>query len=531
MLPSFLLAIALQAGPPPLKATVRGKVTADETGKPLKRAQIVFRKMPQGVDLFQATTDATGHFEIKLDPGRYRAVASRTGFVSRGYKAKLTSQVPIALALTAGGTVEDVDFSLAAGGVLTGRISDEDGSVLPGVNVRAMRKTYDLQGKSHLQLVSSGSTDDHGEYRIYDLAPGRYYLKAESEAGKIPFGSIIYPNAKNMIEARTVALALGGEVKDINMTLPDTEVYTITGKVADSHDAPIKEAFLGVWPLDWTSSSVAFARGRPDGTFRLANVPAGRYRVHVSAGDGRLNLDKMVDVSSSDINVPLTLGQGATVKGIVTAEGGKLPASVRLQLVVAGNDTPDNSSYRGSTQSTADGSFDFQGVQPCTCVVMASQAVQSAAMFLSSVKIGPKESEKDVTESGFAVPESGEVEISVVVDFAGGRISGKATDADGKPLERVPVAVFSADPKKRANPRYTESEFTDAEGAFRLVGIVPGDYLMLVFPDEDPGPIFDPEVFAKFEKLMLPVTVERSGVITKDIQLTKELAALFKSLQ
>lgn len=520
MVLSVLLALALQsAAIPETKGVVRGAVTSDETGKPLKRAQVLLRKMPQGVDAFLATTDATGHFEIKLEPGRYRAVASKTGYVARGYHARLTSQNPEAIVLRAGTILEDANFSLAAGAVIAGRIVDQDGAPLPGVNVHAMKKRYNLQGKPYLQLINSAASDDHGEYRVYDLPPGHYYVKAESGEGKAPFGSVIYPNAHDMMDARTVAVALGAESKNVNLTLLDVKAYTVKGQLSDHQNAPVKEAWVTLWPVDWTSTTIGQAQARPDGSFRLPNVPTGRYRLQVISSGGAF-VNKVIDVGQSDLTVALTLGGGATVKGVVTAEGGNLPASVRVLL-------EEDGPLRGAGQSRADGSFEIRGVQPCICVVGASAAVQGGAFYVSSVHVG----EKDVTDSGFAVPEIGEVTVSVAIGLDGGRVTGRAVDPDDQPLDRVAIFRFNADPKKRRLQRFMEGELTDSKGMYRLVGMAPGDYLILLMADEEPVPIFDPEVFAKLEKYMVPVTVERGSVISKDLKLSKEAAAVFKTLQ
>src|SRR5580658_6504880 len=149
----ILLLLALQAEPaqPNPRAIVRGKVTALESGSPLKRAQVVIRSERQQNETFVATSDATGAFQITLEPGRYRATAIKAGFVTRGYGAKPTSQNSDVLDLRAG-SVEDADFSLIRGGVISGAITDEDGAPLPGVRVQALSKQYDLQGQAHLSM-------------------------------------------------------------------------------------------------------------------------------------------------------------------------------------------------------------------------------------------------------------------------------------------------------------------------------------------------------------------------------------------
>ena len=62
-------------------------------------------------------------------------------------------------------------------GSIAGTISDEEGEPVAGVSVQAMSKVFN-QGKSALQARGSAKTDDRGNYRLYDLPPGRYYVQA-----------------------------------------------------------------------------------------------------------------------------------------------------------------------------------------------------------------------------------------------------------------------------------------------------------------------------------------------------------------
>src|SRR5437762_795807 len=64
------------------------------------------------------------------------------------------------------------------GGVILGRILDEFGEPLSDVQVAAMHYQFQ-QGRR--QLVSTGrsaSSDDMGEFRLYGITPGQYYLQA-----------------------------------------------------------------------------------------------------------------------------------------------------------------------------------------------------------------------------------------------------------------------------------------------------------------------------------------------------------------
>jgi len=60
--------------------------------------------------------------------------------------------------------------------VITGRVVDEDGDPLPNFEVGLLRK---LPGKSREPAVTRNDrTNDLGEYRLFGLAPGRYFVSA-----------------------------------------------------------------------------------------------------------------------------------------------------------------------------------------------------------------------------------------------------------------------------------------------------------------------------------------------------------------
>jgi hypothetical protein len=99
-------------------------VTAAE-GSPVKSARVAL--MPDHSrsheQLYAATTDNDGQFTIKgIPPGRYRFLASHSGFVQQHYKAAPGESGPI-FSLSAGEKVSDALFRLVAAAVITGRVS------------------------------------------------------------------------------------------------------------------------------------------------------------------------------------------------------------------------------------------------------------------------------------------------------------------------------------------------------------------------------------------------------------------------
>jgi Carboxypeptidase regulatory-like domain len=169
---------------------ISGHVVAADTGRPVKRARVFLNaaELPGGRGML---TDDSGAYEITdLPAGRYTLNVSKSGFVSLSYGQRRPLQAGTPLQLLEGQQLKSVDFSLPRGGVISGRILDEDGEAVPGATVRVMRYQYQ-QGDRRLTQAGTAQTDDRGLYRVWGLMPGDYYVTALT---RIPgFGGPIGP--------------------------------------------------------------------------------------------------------------------------------------------------------------------------------------------------------------------------------------------------------------------------------------------------------------------------------------------------
>ena len=125
-------------------------------------------------------TDDNGIFDFtELPAGRYTVAVSKSGFVSLSYGQRRPLQSGTPLQLVDGQQLKGIDFQLPRGSVIGGHILDEDGDPMPGVMVRVMRYQYQ-QGDRRLTPAGNGQTDDKGQYRVWGLMPGDYYVNAQA---------------------------------------------------------------------------------------------------------------------------------------------------------------------------------------------------------------------------------------------------------------------------------------------------------------------------------------------------------------
>src|SRR4051812_49808302 len=167
---------------PPPAGRITGRVLAADNGRPVKRARVFVSavELPGGRGML---TDDNGLFDLtELPAGRYTLTVSKAGFVALPYGQRGPLQAGTPLQLAEGQQLKGIEFQLPRGSVISGHVLDEDGEAMPGVSVRVMRYQY-LQGERRLTPAGAGQTDDKGQYRVWGLMPGDYYVNATARGG------------------------------------------------------------------------------------------------------------------------------------------------------------------------------------------------------------------------------------------------------------------------------------------------------------------------------------------------------------
>ncbi len=125
---------------------------------------------------FSATTGADGKFAIdNLKPGSYLLLSSKKGYVTAVYGRKAPNGRNVPIALSQGQNVKDIVLEMPPDGAIAGRIIDPDGVTVSRALVQAWQYSYTELGR-RLGLVQEVSTDDRGDYRLFWLEPGSYYI-------------------------------------------------------------------------------------------------------------------------------------------------------------------------------------------------------------------------------------------------------------------------------------------------------------------------------------------------------------------
>jgi hypothetical protein len=151
--------VLLQAEAAIQTGRIDGIVTRRGTRETVPGARILVASSSDGVSVpvTLARSDRNGRFVVPgLPEGRYRILVERAGYM------RALSVATVEAATTS------ASIELTPTGVITGRVMDAQGNPVSRVFVRAAAGTSTYQGQ----------TNDLGEYRIFDLPPGRYVVNA-----------------------------------------------------------------------------------------------------------------------------------------------------------------------------------------------------------------------------------------------------------------------------------------------------------------------------------------------------------------
>jgi carboxypeptidase family protein len=230
----------LQSGAP--AAGLSGRVVEQETEFPVPAARVVIAAA--GRAPVQTLTDRDGRYRFEpLEPGSYRLTVDKVGFVEPD-----AQQLPT-IRLGAGQLLEVPPVALRKTGVIAGRLLDPQGEPLQDVSVRAIRREGSAATSARATssadmanlLRQNVRTNDLGEFRLYGLTPGEYFLVASPQPFGLATGAVstamlpqtYYPGAADASAAQVITVAAGQTVV-IDFSLFAASTFNVSGIVVDS---------------------------------------------------------------------------------------------------------------------------------------------------------------------------------------------------------------------------------------------------------------------------------------------------------
>jgi len=525
-----LLLLRLQGLPPlvgPLipesGGVVTGVVRRADSGAPIPEAQVAVVGGTESIDraMTRATlTDVNGRFTIKnLAPGPYTVFVQAEGYFGATAEADAAARTSKSFRVSDAEQADVGVLKLVAGAVISGRISDLDGQPVTGATVEALKGSY-VRDRLAFTPVKSIKTDDLGDYRMFWLPPGAYYIRAayrsRAEGSSGRYARVFFPRIMEEDAAPPVLVRSGAEMSGVDVRVPVDPVtgVTISGQVRGGSDDDLRVTSVHVVPRDRRVLLVGddvdlfenHAADMSRGQFEIRNVPPGEYNLYPQVRDREQSrtVPIPVDVDKRDLeNISATLEPTFDLTGRVTLDGdanGREVLKDSLQLVALEwmpgiGPFPVNLSDAGEFTAfqLPAGKYELRLVSP----------FKSPDTYISDLKRG----ETSVFDSGLTIGGKITEPLDVMLKSKGGSISGTVSDITR--LHPFPYATVVLMPEKtrRQNLALYKQTLSAENGSFTFTGILPGDYKLFAWGSLTPGAWQNAIFRQRFEDRGVEVTV------------------------
>jgi hypothetical protein len=549
---------------------IRGRVLSGETGSPIRRAQV--RISGSDIGSKTALTDQNGRYEFRdLPAGRFTLNVTKAGFVQMQYGQNRPFEPGRPIELAEAQTLDKADVTLPRGSVLSGRVVDEFGEPVADANVSAMRMQF-LNGRRRLVNAGRNSqTNDLGQFRLFGLPPGEYYVSATLRSMDLMMGDMMggpggpvgsttnsgyaatyYPGTPSPADAQRVTVAVGQEVGSVDIALAPVKLAKITGTAMGSDGKPMAGAMVMLMPA--MREAMLFmpggtSRTSRDGQFTLSNVPPGDYSLQVRstgamftqmAGGGAMMFSVATDgpgapppppgrqesefaslpvsVAGDDITGLVVVGtHGAKASGRLVFEGSARPDALNTLRISAPPIDPDGGPVPGlGTGVKENGTFEMTGLVGTRVLRLTNFP---KGWHLKSVHANGA----DVTDTGIEFKPGEEVTgIDIELTQKTTAISGMVSDSHGQPTKDCTVVVFPDDQQKWTLPlnRWTASARPDQDGQFKVANLPPGRYFAIAVDYVATGEWNDPEWLERARTRATAFTLDEGATKTLELKLS-----------
>jgi protocatechuate 3,4-dioxygenase beta subunit len=396
---------------------ITGRVVTDSTGDPIRNARVTL--FPESQETPVVLTDAAGAFRLTAPLGRFSVVASKTGYA----RADATPAV----------SGQPVEVRLKKGAAIVGRVVDERGDPVVGVQVAALTQ---LSTGNNPTTAALTSTDDRGEYRLAGLSDGTFVVGVSTLAAVGPVRTRIadprttyYPGTAALGEAQALPLQPGEERRGTDIVVP-------ADRLAGMPSGLFANRFL---------------RPRQDSAFPISRAQSSAPRPTDGSVRGR--------VVSID-GAPISLAQVY------------LFASINAESEMATTDEEGRFEFG----AVAAGTLLVSVTKPGYTQVESGQALQSFPMGRATSSPTPNDVQFGRRFEHTAVS-------TETVDLQMARwstLSGTVADEYGDPIQGVGVEVLRVqyEAGRRRLVSAGTSRLTDDLGRYRIYGLAPGGYIV-----------------------------------------------------
>jgi hypothetical protein len=555
-------------------SVVYGRAIYADTERPVRRARIrLFGIEGERIDI-SGLTDSNGEFRIKgVRAGSYFIMVDVAGLMSpisfvsmeelRGGSFD-TEDVRKYFDVIETDGKEDKQVTVRArrGAAIAGKVTYSDGDPAINLLVQVMRKS-DGRLVKFFTGTSGGAltgmlTDDCGMYRVAGLPPGEYVVSVSESADHGDggrdgdnFGRMMmmgmfspqllmtfHPSATRAKDAATLKVGAGDERADVDISIPDRALHTISGIVRGRRDKrPLAHAQVNIVPNDreagagleylYSGLMEHGVRTDEDGRWQLKEIPDGQYTITVKPaeeyepGEGytmngnmtitnaNVTISSMNDnrngsytpprrkkkyasrrqeiqVTGDDVTeMTVELSEGARISGTIAIEGGKPPEYAYISAMRAASSMEElmtTELIAGDVPGTTarNGEFTIEGLSAGKFFVHPNTYNgDGVKLYLKSITWNGRDILREPLEVGEGATLEG---VRVVFSNNPATLHVRAVSADKKPALNVNIYLVPSD-APNWSPFSAQSYFcsTGEEGECSI-GAPPGEYAVVTMP-------------------------------------------------
>jgi len=554
----FLAAMSMQG-----VSSLEGTLMKAGTKEPVPNAMVELRAdTDDRVQYIVASGDDGRYAFQNVRAGRYRLAATHTGFVPMELGQRGAGKKGQPIDVGSNQHIANLELVMTPTAAIFGRIYGKNGQPVIKATVQALKPVYQ-NGRRTLTAVQTALTNDLGEYRLFWLPPGQYFVgvkapnwgtfgdsvtlnssvafSANSVLGNrystpvsdpmSPLRSgapasedtrylpVYFPNTADDQAAQQIVLRPADNIGGIDILLAPLRTRRVRGVVIDGETGK---------PLAATPGFASTIQTIPatDGPTAIINQTTAAFDVQVSQGPVVLSLaDRArtgrIELPAGDIDldgIPFIVTTGYRFAGQILIEGidpsigdprlSSLRVTLRNEPSVFALTPPPESGV-----PTASGAFTIQSataglyrVNIAPILNLATTVAVPAAlqnMYVKSIHIGDTDVMKDGLRLGVEPPVS---PLVIVIGTTPGAIAGSVVTDKNGPASQVTV-VLAPDTEQRMRVDLYRSVTTDATGRFTLDRIPPGEYKLFAWESVDGNIWQDTEFIRANEDMGKAVTI------------------------
>ena len=493
----------------PDTGVISGSVVEASNNEPVRKAIVTLTWQGTPHSWATSRTDSSGQFKFAgLPPGKYDLRAIKPGNGTAIYGATSVRELGELITLKDGETRAGVKVRFLHSATISGRALDPYGDPAIDVSVTLLKADRYL-GKRVLVPYGGASTNDRGEYRLDDIVPGRYYLRARQRYGPgiaDPLVQQFLGGAREWKDSAILSINAGENLTGVDFHMTSEPAVPVQGRVTGlpgtGHNTEAISIML--WQTDEDGEGymgIPYTLMAPDYAFSF-DLTHGRYRIDASVQiEGKSwTATQLIDAFRASDDIILALAAARDVKGTLRIEGLGAPPAGSFHIRLA---------HRGvgpsiSAPVAADGTFTLAQVSPGDEWVMNINPLPPGA-FLKAARFG----DQDIRFARMQITPDSDDPVSIVISMNTAQVHGEV-DAGSGDSKRAGILLAPTGPYSTLI-RFYYNATTDDSGKFELKDIAPGKYKIFALEKLEPAEFRTPEAASQLDPLGEEIDLAEGG--------------------